>query len=257
MRKMIVKNKIILLIIIISLIFMGTSLLNKNPGWVYYKTYIKYLKKKSQNVIEKFYYKADTSEKIIAITFDDGPMNNTSKIIKYLKKENIPATFFLVMSGLNNNNIELYSFPLIELGIHTYKHDNYTKLSKEEKRIDIEKCLEVINKIHTDKKFTYFRPAYGIIDYDIVDILEDNDLQGVLLSIDSQDWNGLRGQKIVDHIVNNIGPGSIILFHDRLPVDNLENIINAIKEKGFQIVQLKKILQYKSQFPEEYIRNKK
>lgn len=95
----------------------------------------------------------------------------------------------------------------------------------------------------------YFRPAYGIIDKDIAEILRLNNLKGIIWSLDSQDWNRFRGKKLIDNIINNIDNGDIILFHDRIDISDLKKIIIKIKSKGFKIVSLKNLTRYSSKFP--------
>lgn len=95
----------------------------------------------------------------------------------------------------------------------------------------------------------YFRPANGIIDKDMAEILRLNNLKGIIWSLDSQDWNRFRGKKLIDNIINNIDNGDIILFHDRIDVSDLKKIIIKIKSKGFKIVSLKNLTRYSSKFP--------
>src|SRR5688572_21894831 len=75
----------------------------------------------------KFYYQGKTTEKVIALTFDDGPGRWTEPILELLKKHNIRATFFM-----EGSQVETY--PEIarkvldaghEIGNHTYNHFNF------------------------------------------------------------------------------------------------------------------------------------
>lgn len=166
-------------------------------------------------------------------------LKNTLAVSNFLKQNQIPATFFVVAQNIDLLRIdvhELYDTSLFEIGIHTFAHDDYSKFSYDEKNADIQRCLLMFKKHKIKARF--FRPAYGIIDKDLRDILRKNNLKGVIWSIDSQDWNGLKGDVLVNKIRANLESGSIILFHDRISVRDLEMAISMIRKQGFKIVPL-------------------
>ena len=77
----------------------------------------------------KFYYQGKTQEKVIALTFDDGPGKFTLPLLDLLKQHNIRATFFMEGS-------QVEEYPEIakqvvadghEIGNHTYIHFDYHK----------------------------------------------------------------------------------------------------------------------------------
>lgn len=206
-----------------------------------------YLNKVSDNILTDFVFKAKTEEKIVAITFDDGPLLNTPEILDILKKEGFPATFFLIANKINNVNIKYYDHYLFNIGIHTFKHDDYRKLNYEQKLNDIKKCINIFDDYGL--RVSYFRPAFGIIDKEIRDILTENNLKGIIWSIDLQDWNGFRGKKIIKQIEDNLTPGDIILFHDRISKADLINSLKVIQDRGFKIVSLEKLLTLEHDFP--------
>jgi peptidoglycan/xylan/chitin deacetylase (PgdA/CDA1 family) len=212
-----------------------------------YEPYYKYLKAKPIETLNSFFFKAQTTKKIIALTFDDGPLGNSSKITGLLSKNNVKATFFLVTSNINAGNIKGYLTKGFELGMHTYKHSNYGKFSLKEKEDDINKCIQIFTSNKLELK--YFRPAYGVIDADIASILKTKNLKGILWSIDSFDWNKVKGQQLIDRIINNLCEGGIILMHDSIDVSTLEKLIVQIKSKGYEIVSLSELLKYKNELP--------
>ena len=240
---------IFLFLFIPFLLFSQHNNYNKHQNWTLYKYYSYYLKKKPKDIIDFFFIKSDIDNKKIAITFDDGPHRNSELIINYLLEENVPATFFLVAEKINDSNILLYQDSLFELGMHTFSHLDYTELSKQEKENDISKCIQFFKKFNISSD--YFRPAYGIIDSDIVEILKNNNLKGVLWSLDALDWNGYRKKKIINHVVENIDNGSVILFHDRIDILDLKEIIKEIKLKGFSIVSLRELINSNANLIEE------
>ena len=69
--------------------------------------------------------------------------------------------------------------------------------------------------------YKYFRPPYGIINQNMMSIIENFNLKGILWSIDSEDWNLNNMNEIILKSTKNIGPGSIILFHDYINLNTL------------------------------------
>ncbi|HET7818337.1 MAG TPA: polysaccharide deacetylase family protein, partial [Bacteroidia bacterium] len=72
-------------------------------------------------------------KKNIALTFDDGYVNNLTVVLPILKKYNVPATFFIVSSGLEDNNYVLWPDIIdlirkfsgafeIEIGSHVFQN---------------------------------------------------------------------------------------------------------------------------------------
>ena len=107
--------------------------------------------------------------------------------------------------------------------------------------------MKIFNSYHI--KVKYFRPAYGIIDEYIIDILEKKNLKGVIWSIDSQDWNSYSGEKLVNNIIENLKGGDIILFHDNISLIDLKSVIDAIHRKGYEIVSIDRIMSFERDFP--------
>ena len=73
------------------------------------------------------------NKKLVAITFDDGPSKYTTTLIDELKKRDIPATFFVLGSEAERypEVLKFASDTGNEIGIHSYEHKLFTKLSEE------------------------------------------------------------------------------------------------------------------------------
>ena len=205
-------------------------------GWDLYDGYSQYLNKIPKEISEKFIYKIKTKEKEVVLTFDDGPNKNTKQIIDFLVENNIPSTFFLISNQINEKNKNLYDNKLIDVGIHSFNHKNFDKLSKEEIESDFKKSINIFKKYKLNYK--YFRPPYGIINQNMMSIIENFNLKGILWSIDSEDWNLNNMNEIILKSTKNIGPGSIILFHDYINLNTLKKIVSKILDNGYEIVPL-------------------
>lgn len=236
-------------LLIVYLIACHTMVAGQAAGWNLNPYFANFLSEKPDSVLRSFFYKANTRKKEVAITFDDGVIANTPELANYLKANKIPATFFLIMRSVNQENLRLFDAPLFELGIHTWKHDDFRELTEVQKIADMDSCQQALVRLNASHRFPYYRPAYGVIDTTIAREIMKRNWRGVLWSDESQDWNGLKGDTLVQNTLKTLDCGSIILFHDIVSVADLSTICTAIQEKGFRIVPLSKLLKRKSIFP--------
>ncbi|MBI2577255.1 MAG: polysaccharide deacetylase family protein [Candidatus Wildermuthbacteria bacterium] len=191
----------------------------------------------------EFVYGVDTAEKIIAITFDDGPDANTPAIIETLKQFNAPATFFVVADNLTLSNAALYRHPLIEVGIHGLTHEDYTKYSLETCRENLQQAKNKLAEHNLQS--TYFRPPFGTINASLFQCVISQDLKGILWNLDSLDWKeNMPAENIAENVLSNVKHGDIILFHDIIDKAALETILYQLRQKEFTIVPLSSLLLY-------------
>lgn len=183
--------------------------------------------------------------KYVALTFDDGPGDYTKDIIDILNKYDYSATFFMVGSKLNENYRDSLEYVVennSEIGVHGYSHKFFTNLSKEKLEIEINNTRVLIE----DLSGVYprlVRPPYGSINNKI-----RNYGYGpyILWDIDTLDWKYKNSQKIENKVLENIGPGSIILMHEihKTTVDSLDSILNELKEMNYEVVSVSKLAKY-------------
>jgi len=113
----------------------------------------------------KAYYRESTDEKVLYLTFDAGYENGyTKKILDVLKKQEVPATFFLVGNYIETEP-EIVKRMVKEghiVGNHTYSHPDMSAISSEEAfREELEK-LEALYKETTGKRMKkFYRPPQG------------------------------------------------------------------------------------------------
>lgn len=206
-----------------------------------YPSYKDYLSKTEASLIEQYVLKVNCEYPVVSITFDDGPIANTKRIMQLLQKREIPATFFVIGENMNKSYAQLYENPLFELGLHSYYHRDYRTMEKKEIEADFEKCMAMLQKNSLSTR--YFRPPYGIVCPKATEMMTHYNLQGVLWSLDSHDWAGYSGKKLVAQITENLKPGSIILLHDRIEIHNLKLVLDAITQSGYQIIPLGELLE--------------
>lgn len=185
--------------------------------------------------------------KVVALTFDDGPSKHTEKILNTLKKENARATFFIV-----GNKASFYQSTLLkmvaggnEIGNHSYSHKLLTRLSNEEFKKEIDKTQEVIFET-TGYISKLIRPTYGGYSDKL---MSNTDLKLTLWDVDSSDWRYKSERKIVNNVLNYVEDGDIILMHDTFArtASSVEKIIKELKNDGFVFVTVSELNDIKKQ----------
>lgn len=189
--------------------------------------------------------KIDKSKKMIALTFDDGPNYNTSKVIDVLNKYDIKATFFVLGSrAINNKDIlKKMADSGMEIGNHTYNHLLLTKYDENKIRSEIEDTSEVIYSA-TKKRPKLLRPSYGSVNNKIKKVAN---MPIIIWDIDTLDWKYHNSKRITSRVVNKVRDGDIILMHDiySASFNALSNIIPILQDNGYEFVTIDELFYYK------------
>lgn len=189
--------------------------------------------------------KIDKSKKMIALTFDDGPNYNTSKIIDVLNKYDIKATFFVLGNrAINNKDIlKKMADSGMEIGNHTYNHLLLTKYDENKIRSEIEDTSEVIYSA-TKKRPKLLRPSYGSVNNKIKKVAN---MPIIIWDIDTLDWKYHNSKRITSRVVNKVRDGDIILMHDiySASLNALSNIIPILQDNGYEFVTIDELFYYK------------
>lgn len=211
---------------------------------------IRYLCYKQGNVNMPI-YKVDTDEKKISLSFDVAwGTDNIDDILKVLKKHEVKATFFLVGSWVDDNKelVEKIHKEGHEIGNHSNTHANTKQLSDDAVVQEIELTSDKISNI-TGEKTTLFRPPFGDVDTKTLDICKSLGYQVVKWDVDSMDWKQLGPNHVIERVVKNSQPGSIVLFHANInnSATYLDSIITNLKKEDYKIVPVSEML-YKENF---------
>lgn len=186
----------------------------------------------------------------IYLTFDDGPSNNTSKILDILKQEDIKATFFLVNFNSSYNPVvkRIYDEGN-SIGIHSYTH-NYKLIYSSVSAYfdDLNKMNDKIKTITgSDTKLLRFPGGSsntissfnkGIMTT-LVKEVTNAGYHYFDWNVDSSDaWSARNSNDVYNNVINNLKKGTnIVLMHDlssnEKTVNVLEKIIKDAKEKGY------------------------
>lgn len=204
-------------------------------------------------------YRVNTDEKIIALTFDDGPSPVwTPQILDELKEAGIKATFF--MAG---KHVERYpevarrvALEGHEIENHGYDHKVMVYYKTDELKKEISDTEKIIKDV-TGQTAGYFRPPKAWLTDAEKRIIKEMGYGVVLWSLNSKDWVTFHDKQITSFILRHIRPGDIILFHDsggvfgteggdrRQTVKTIPRLARKLKERGYRFVTISELLNSK------------
>ncbi len=186
-------------------------------------------------------WKIPTKEKVLYLTFDDGPHETaTSFVLDQLKQYNAKATFFCVGKNVAAHP-EIYKHILDEghsTGNHTFNHLNGWNVKREKYIADVQEAGKYI-----DSKL--FRPPYGKISpFTLKTLCSQLHYKIIMWHILSGDFDEANTpEKCLENVVNNAEAGSIIVFHDSQKAWNslrfaLPEVLKKFSVEGFLFKQL-------------------
>lgn len=205
--------------------------------------------------------RVDTTERVVALTFDDGPTPRfTDEVLAILRDEDVKATFFVNGAKLARNPdagrriVEEGH----ELGNHSYSHPRLILVSYGTVQEEIERTDEQIRAMGYEGEI-HFRSPFGkkllVLPYYLwktgrLNIFWDVAPEGYAGAREDADEDEVAG-KIVEHVLAEARPGSIILLHVMAPRrtpsrEALPGIIQGLREQGYRFVTVSELLDSES-----------
>ncbi len=194
-----------------------------------------------------------TDRKVVYLTFDDGPHPpETERVLDVLRERGARATFFLIGSKVSGNEAVLRR--MLEeghaLGLHTYSHaGTFPLLSFDKMLADVNEGKRAVESV-AGKKISLFRPPFGVTNPTISKVVRTLGLHTVGWDVRSFDTMFCKSSEhsykqsgysckqsghsckssehsckqsghdwyvpVVERIMKQVRPGSVILLHDRL-----------------------------------------
>lgn len=187
----------------------------------------------------------DKDKPMVALTFDDGPNHNTSRVLDILESYGVKATFFLLGCNINGNEKVITRMKNLgmEIGNHMYSHKLITRLTDKQIGEELKKVDDLVFNIVKEKPIL-IRPSYGTYNKRVKKLL---DRPVITWNVDTLDWKYHSSKRIADRVIKDIGDGSIVLMHDiyRASANSLEIFIPKLLEEGYQLVTVSELLYYK------------
>ncbi|WP_350344121.1 polysaccharide deacetylase family protein [Proteinivorax tanatarense] len=182
----------------------------------------------------------DTTEKKVALTFDDGPNPQTlPQKLEILEKYDVSATFFVLGTNAKNNKHFLQKIQNNghQVANHSYDHQRFSEFSYSETIDDMLKTERIIDNYSAGR---YFRPPYGVYTDTTLRAAYDHGFEVVLWSVDPRDWEAQCSNRVKENVVNNTKPGGIILLHEghQVTLEALPWIIEKLLSEGYQFVTI-------------------
>lgn len=197
-----------------------------------------------------FICQGDASKRQVALTFDDGPdENSTPALLELLRQHDVEAAFFAIGRRVDAHpklaNQILRGGHLLEN--HTYHHSNATNFySVARLERELAQTQAAILK-HTGTTPHFFRPPVGLSNPNTFKAAAAQKLRVIGWNIRSLDRRITDPEKIVQRIENRLRPGAIILLHDAdIPADRLvvtvKLLLAKLREHGYEVVRLDRML---------------
>ncbi len=192
-------------------------------------------------------YRVDTGgKKRIAISFDAAwGAEKTKQIVDLLDERGISSTFFLVGFWVDKypDEVRYIAEHGHEIGNHTENHPHLNELSADQVQRELASVSDKIAGL-TGKAPTLFRPPYGEYNNTVVNTARGLGYQVIQWDVDSLDWKDRGVQPMIDQVVRNVQPGSIVLFHNnsRDIMQALPTILDRLSSAGYEIVPVSSLL---------------
>ncbi|MEV0382087.1 polysaccharide deacetylase family protein [Nonomuraea sp. NPDC050643] len=199
-------------------------------------------------VAGKLTNRVETSEKLVALTFDDGPDQHTPEIIDALAAERVPATFFLVGSHMAANPGMAESLVKAghQLANHTYTHRRMIFVSEETVADEIERTDGLIRSAGEQGEI-FFRPPTGKKLITLPLYLSEHNRHTVMWDLEPDSGATPTSAEIVTQVREEVRPGSIILLHPwyaggQNTRDAIRDLTATLRADGYRFVTVAELL---------------
>lgn len=190
----------------------------------------------------KAFCRKETRQKVVALTFDDGPDSvQTPRVLQVLKEEQVPACFFCIGSKVAGNEalIERMVADGHLIGNHSWSHSRMFPLySLRRMKGELQACQSALEKV-TLQPVNLFRPPFGVTNPTVAKAVRQLGYRTIGWNIRTFDTQHPSPERVLRRIRKRLRPGSIILLHDRMPGSDalLKQVIGLLKKEGYTVVR--------------------
>jgi chitin deacetylase len=195
--------------------------------------------------------RVEISEKVVALTFDDGPAKGgTDEILKTLDEMKVKATFFVIGAELEQNMDEGRKIFAAghELGNHSYSHVRMVLVRPSFVRQEIEKTDRLIRAAGFSGEIN-FRPPFGKKLLTLPYYLSKTGRTTIMWDVEPDSQPGIANDSdsIIKRTTAEVRPGSIILLHAMYPsrresLKAVKGIIESLRQEGYRFVTVSQLL---------------
>lgn len=186
-------------------------------------------------------------DKVIALTFDDGPHEKTIEILDLLSKYNAKATFFCIGKQIKKypKTVQRIIAEGHNIGNHSYSHSNWNGFFSTQKIIsEIEQTNTLIAQF-VNRKNRLYRPPFGVTNPNIAKAISKTNQITIGWNIRSLDTVIKSENLILERIIKRVQPGSIILLHDTSTktVSVLEQLLLFLQSESYKTITIDELLE--------------
>lgn len=200
-----------------------------------------------------FSLNVETGDKLIAMTFDDGPhQSNTQEAMRILEKYKGQGTFFVLgpRAQMFPDIIRETADRNHQIASHTFNHRNLRKLTDEDISFEILETERILQRILNNPDPIMVRPPYGSVSPTI-----RNTFPKVYVNwdVDSNDWDADTPESVCNEIYNTAQNNSIVLMHDLYEntIKGFECAVERLSADGYQFVSVDTLLKANGIIPQE------
>ncbi len=193
----------------------------------------------------------ETNDKVVALTFDDGPTKNTNAILSLLDDYQVKATFFLIGKDIEGQPEEARKIAEAghQIGNHTYSHKRMVLKGPAFIKHEIEKTDDLIADIGYTESIAV-RPPYGKKLIGFPYYLNKHKRETITWNLEPDTFFTQTDEK-VRYVKENIRPGSIILMHPMYDstgneLQAIEKILQTLMDEGYTFVTIDELLTIKN-----------
>ncbi|MDX2232166.1 MAG: polysaccharide deacetylase family protein [Leptolyngbyaceae cyanobacterium bins.349] len=194
------------------------------------------------------------AEKVVALTFDDGPWKQTTEqILDILKQNNIKSTFYFVGQAIQEH--PSLAKKVVEqghaVGNHTWQHpmENIDAATAAQ---ELGNTARLIYEATGGVRTYLMRPPGGNLEGDLANYAKQQGYMVTMWSADSSDYL-VSAPLIVDNVLSQVKPGGIVLMHDgggdrSATVEALPQIISALQRQGYKFVTVPELMELQAKW---------
>ncbi|MBF0125929.1 MAG: polysaccharide deacetylase family protein [Magnetococcales bacterium] len=179
-------------------------------------------------------------ERVMALTFDDGPDVQDLETVALLKKKGIQATFFYIGSKVKAlpDVVQAVFGQQHEIGYHSFRHQRLSGFSQTGLEEDFRQGKAALSSLGVP--LNLFRPPYGAFNDKVVHTAKAQGMETVLWTIDSRDWTGVSPAAMARNVIQQFHPGAVLLFHSQHPatLQALPLVLAAAEREQYRFVSL-------------------
>ena len=192
-----------------------------------------------------------TDNKVVALTFDDGPTEGaTGTILALLQQEGVKATFFLTGREIEANPAEASKIIAAghQIGNHSYSHQRMVRMGYQTIINEVEKTNQLIRAMGYKGEIV-FRPPYGKKLFGLPYYLQQQGITTITWDVEPETDESIANDShaIAEHVLHSAKPGSIVLLHvmyksRHASMESVPEIIKGLKDKGYTFVTVDQLM---------------